>query len=243
MKARCTRFNVRHASLFLSMVFFLYLQVAVRRFQHQTKGLSFGWVYCGSHNFSPAAWGRPLAKTPTRAVPVCGTPLQISNYELGLIFMEPPPSNSDSFDSKDSLNTAGLAYDALKLYPKSNSKYHGKPQDEEEPILDVELKGIDRFELPFVMPAPKYRATDQPATGKALYKILLDLQSECRSVEEAGELAERALGDGEESGESEPDEEVEIATSSLQEGLTGETAPSKIEQQYAEALWSQCEPF
>ncbi|KAL0485679.1 TDP1 [Acrasis kona] len=47
-----------------------------------TSDGSTGWVYVGSHNFSMSAWGR-LQKHETQ--------LQISNYELGVLFKNLPP--------------------------------------------------------------------------------------------------------------------------------------------------------
>lgn len=70
--------------------------MARRRFQSKTDASSYGWVYCGSHNFSAAAWGRPISnpfglksnkrgKTSTSL----GSRLHVCNYELGIIFTFP----------------------------------------------------------------------------------------------------------------------------------------------------------
>lgn len=82
-------------------------QVAQRRFQSKTDASSFGWVYCGSHNFSAAAWGRPLPNTVDRKVnvnerssSVLGSRLHICNYELGIIFTVPPSDRKDNGDEK-----------------------------------------------------------------------------------------------------------------------------------------------
>ncbi|TVU14673.1 hypothetical protein EJB05_38156, partial [Eragrostis curvula] len=74
----------------------MHVKVARRRFETRHGGRSFGWTYCGSHNFSPAAWGQllsPPSKANTagaRAAP-CGQKLHICNYELGIILISPPP--------------------------------------------------------------------------------------------------------------------------------------------------------
>lgn len=212
----------------------------MRRFQYSPHGTSFGWVYCGSHNFSPAAWGRPLPKCPASVAPVLGTPLLISNYELGLLFVDPPPVHAYALDDFSPEELAYVAVsDELKKDCELENGEAGAP-------LVQRMAGLDRFKLPFVMPPPKYKASDQPATGKALYEILLALQSECKSVEEAAELEDRLVGNAdEESDESEPDEDIIPTTIGAEAsgGFVGETAPANMEQQYAEALWSQIDQF
>uniref|UniRef100_A0A453BWJ6 Uncharacterized protein n=1 Tax=Aegilops tauschii subsp. strangulata TaxID=200361 RepID=A0A453BWJ6_AEGTS len=78
----------------------MHVKVAQRRFRSRLGGHSFGWTYCGSHNFSPAAWGQPLRPTSkanptdaTRGAP-SGSRLHICNYELGIILIAPPPGMS-----------------------------------------------------------------------------------------------------------------------------------------------------
>ncbi|XWS51535.1 hypothetical protein CRYUN_Cryun12cG0184400 [Craigia yunnanensis] len=70
-------------------------QVARRRFWSGTGSSSFGWVYCGSHNFSAAAWGRPItsslkASGLDQTNSLMTSRLHICNYELGIIFVFPP---------------------------------------------------------------------------------------------------------------------------------------------------------
>jgi hypothetical protein len=190
----------------------MHSKVAIRRFQHHPSEASFGWVYCGSHNFSPAAWGRPLAKAPANAIPVVGTALHISNYELGLIFVEPPPS-SDTNDSNSQVQVS-------------------------KPVKGSEVIGLDRFQLPFVMPPPRYQASDQPATGRAMYEILLELQNQCNTLEEVVDLEERLVEGAVESGESEHIEDAEMV-GKVEDVTVGQIKASQSEQQYAEALWSQ----
>ncbi|XVF08557.1 hypothetical protein REPUB_Repub07fG0013500 [Reevesia pubescens] len=74
-------------------------QVAWRRFwsNFQDRFTSFGWVYCGSHNISAAAWGRPISSSfGIKASELDKTNsfmtlwLHICNYELEIIFVFPP---------------------------------------------------------------------------------------------------------------------------------------------------------
>lgn len=71
--------------------------MAHRRFQSKKDATSFGWVYCGSHNFSAAAWGRPIVSSSglkhnetQRSNSSKVLKLHICNYELGIIFVFPP---------------------------------------------------------------------------------------------------------------------------------------------------------
>ncbi|XP_042501637.1 uncharacterized protein LOC122079325 isoform X4 [Macadamia integrifolia] len=83
----------------------MHVKVARRRFMSKTDSSSFGWVYCGSHNFSPAAWGRPLSYSSCpKADGAVGTnsaqhsKLHLCNYELGIIFTIPPSDRSMNLD-------------------------------------------------------------------------------------------------------------------------------------------------
>lgn len=67
-----------------------------RRFLSRRDAPSIGWIYCGSHNFSAAAWGRQIsnpfgskADGPQKGDPL-NSGLHICNYELGIIFTFPP---------------------------------------------------------------------------------------------------------------------------------------------------------
>ncbi|KAK2976624.1 hypothetical protein RJ640_021426 [Escallonia rubra] len=93
-----------------------HVKVARRRFQSKADSSSFGWVYCGSHNFSAAAWGRPLSNSlgikscrVVRNNPVLGSRLHILNYELGIIFIVPP------LDTKVCTNQKGGNLDEIVL--------------------------------------------------------------------------------------------------------------------------------
>ncbi|CAL5361703.1 unnamed protein product [Camellia sinensis] len=68
---------------------------------------SFGWVYSRSHNFSAAAWGRPISNSlRTKAVgavktnSVLGSRLHVCNYELGIVFIIPPSDANGSPNHK-----------------------------------------------------------------------------------------------------------------------------------------------
>ncbi|XP_076919289.1 uncharacterized protein LOC143580033 [Bidens hawaiensis] len=92
-------------------------QVARRRFQSRTNTSSFGWVYCGSHNFSAAAWGRPIHSPPgmkptedSRTKSVLGSRLHICNYEFGIVFIVPPPENKHYADKSSDLDDITLPF-------------------------------------------------------------------------------------------------------------------------------------
>ena len=54
-----------------------------------------GWIYIGSHNFSPAAWGMPLRCESAEAnARDRGQQLWTANYELGVLRIEPPKPKS-----------------------------------------------------------------------------------------------------------------------------------------------------
>ncbi|KAL2899766.1 Tyrosyl-DNA phosphodiesterase 1 [Bienertia sinuspersici] len=91
----------------------MHVKVARRRFKSKTDGASFGWIYCGSHNMSAAAWGRSISSQPANLV--SGTSddrssrmrLHVCNYELGIIFVFPQPksrvSSSDNSSTLDDI--------------------------------------------------------------------------------------------------------------------------------------------
>ncbi|KAJ0113275.1 hypothetical protein Patl1_01352 [Pistacia atlantica] len=164
----------------------MHVKVARRCFQSRIDACSFGWVYCGSHNFSAAAWGRHIsspsgtkANGPEKTNSSSNFLLHICNYELGIIFVFPPTETRDS-------------------------------------------SNLDDVVLPFVVPAPRYRPTDRPATGKAMKDALAELTEEQRS-----KLAELAAA--EEMIEEIPDEEEEVeATDYVAEEKEEEKAYAEI---------------
>ncbi|XP_023637563.1 uncharacterized protein LOC17883404 isoform X1 [Capsella rubella] len=85
----------------------MHIKVARRLFTSTrgSRSSSFGWVYCGSHNFSAAAWGQTISRSSRnnqdqsnnaiRSV----SKLRVCNYELGIVFVFPPPhEETNSFD-------------------------------------------------------------------------------------------------------------------------------------------------
>lgn len=100
------------------------MQVARRRFHSRTDASSFGWVYCGSHNFSAAAWGRPI-NSPFglnmnglgNANSSLGQMLHICNYELGIIFTF-PQTETDGSAQKKSINLDDIVLPYVVPAPK-----------------------------------------------------------------------------------------------------------------------------
>ncbi|XP_071703906.1 uncharacterized protein [Rutidosis leptorrhynchoides] len=168
----------------------MHVKVARRRFQSRTdsSSSSFGWVYCGSHNFSAAAWGRPihtsLGSMSNGSKSVLGSRLHICNYELGIIFIVPPTQVKDY----------------------SNKKH----------------PNLDDIILPFVVPAPRYRCSDTPATKYAMSKACMEL------AEQEREKNVEPIDDEEEI----PDEEEEVLE--VPNVVTEEIQDEKA---YAEQLW------
>ncbi|XP_057791471.1 uncharacterized protein LOC131008566 [Salvia miltiorrhiza] len=86
----------------------MHVKVGRRRFLSKKDGSSFGWVYSGSHNFSAAAWGRPLSDRSMKNNSVLGSRLHISNYELGIVFIVPPPDAVK--ENTENLDDVGLPF-------------------------------------------------------------------------------------------------------------------------------------
>ena len=68
-------------------------------FQHSKVAMRWweegcGWLYMGSHNFSPAAWGKPL-RSDQVSTGANTQHLWIANYELGVLRIEPPGAEMD----------------------------------------------------------------------------------------------------------------------------------------------------
>ncbi|KFK25125.1 hypothetical protein AALP_AA8G069400 [Arabis alpina] len=85
----------------------MHIKVARRRFTSTrgSRSSSFGWVYCGSHNFSAAAWGQTISRSSRsnqdqshNAIRTVNK-LRVCNYELGIVFVFPPPhEETESYD-------------------------------------------------------------------------------------------------------------------------------------------------
>ncbi|XP_065872061.1 uncharacterized protein [Euphorbia lathyris] len=125
----------------------MHVKVARRRFWSKSGGSS-GWVYCGSHNFSCAAWGRSISTNrpglksnePRKTSSSSGLRLHVCNYEIGIVFIFPPSASEDVSDKDDAK--------------------------------------LDDITLPFVMPPPKYGPTDRPATQMAMREAFIELTTE-----------------------------------------------------------------
>lgn len=197
----------------------MHVKVAQRRFQSDPREAPYGWVYCGSHNFSPAAWGRPHAK----AVHTCkcrkttlGCSLLISNYEVGLVFVEPPPPNE---------GPRKLQFKPLAQKPDLDE---GKIKSD----MDDKTLGLDKFVLPFCVPAPKYVDVDQPATKRAMYNVAESFRRKL-SLPESGLSTNSEI----EMASSEADDEGDESQLCLESG-----AFSEVEEEYGGLLWSQVDP-
>ncbi|XP_074311932.1 uncharacterized protein LOC141647583 [Silene latifolia] len=83
----------------------MHVKVARRRFKSKS-GASFGWVYCGSHNISAAAWGRTVSNQSRSSSNgnSSGSRLHVCNYELGCIFVFPPSGSKDSPPNMDDIS-------------------------------------------------------------------------------------------------------------------------------------------
>ncbi|XP_019188818.1 PREDICTED: uncharacterized protein LOC109183063 isoform X2 [Ipomoea nil] len=175
----------------------MHVKVARRRFQSKADVPSFGWVYCGSHNFSAAAWGRPIsgpldrkANNNMRSNSVLGSRLHICNYEIGVVFIVPPTDTGDYANS--------------------------------------EAKLLDDIALPFLVPAPKYKPTDWPATPRAMKEALAELSEREKHILESAAIS------GEWMEEEIPDENDEIL-----EDTAYVAAEKEDEKAYADRLWCQ----
>ncbi|KAH6757385.1 forkhead-associated domain-containing protein / FHA domain-containing protein [Perilla frutescens var. hirtella] len=177
----------------------MHVKVGRRRFLSKKDGSSFGWVYCGSHNLSAAAWGRPMSHTSSsgnmRNNSVLGSRLHISNYELGIVFIVPPPDAVDS--------------------AKEN------------------IENLDDIVMPFVVPPPKYRPTDKPASAQAIREALAEVSEQEKEISEAA-AALPIDGDWMEDGVTEQEEEEVLETTP--QYVTQEKEDEKA---YADKLWSQ----
>ncbi|KAJ8536135.1 hypothetical protein K7X08_034536 [Anisodus acutangulus] len=177
----------------------MHVKVARRRFQSKKDASSFGWVYCGSHNFSEAAWGRPVSglldkKTNgNSSYSSLGSRLHVSNYELGILFITPPPDAQG----------------------KTNQRTN-----------------LDDIVLPFVVPPPKYRPADKPATPQEMREALFEQTELRKDVCEAENDVEKVADEWVQEEIPEEEEEVIEATDFVVKEKEDEKA-------YAEKLWSQ----
>ncbi|CAL9229514.1 unnamed protein product [Arabidopsis halleri] len=96
----------------------MHIKVARRLFT-STRGSqssSFGWVYCGSHNFSAAAWGQTISRSSRnnqdQSHNAIGSvkKLRICNYELGIVFVFPPPHEEMDSCDRSKINDIVLPF-------------------------------------------------------------------------------------------------------------------------------------
>ncbi|WRX18222.1 Forkhead-associated (FHA) domain - like 5 [Theobroma cacao] len=106
----------------------MHVKVARRRFWSKTGSSSFGWVYCGSHNFSAAAWGRPIsgsvgikASGLDKTKSLITSRLHICNYELGIIFLF-PPTETKCIANQSSTKLDDIALPFVVPAPKYGSR-------------------------------------------------------------------------------------------------------------------------
>ncbi|XP_028766137.1 uncharacterized protein LOC114724031 isoform X3 [Neltuma alba] len=81
----------------------MHVKVIRRRFLSGGVAPSVGWVYCGSHNFSAAAWGRQIsspfgtkAEVTKKGNSSLDSGLHVCNYELGILFTFPTEDHDTS---------------------------------------------------------------------------------------------------------------------------------------------------
>ncbi|XVF54816.1 hypothetical protein PTKIN_Ptkin05aG0212200 [Pterospermum kingtungense] len=100
----------------------MHVKVARRRFWSKTGSSSCGWVYCGSHNFSAAAWGRPISSSLKaggldQTNSFMTSRLHVCNYELGIIFVF-PPTETKCIANQDSTTLDDIALPFVVPAPK-----------------------------------------------------------------------------------------------------------------------------
>ncbi|CAL5017192.1 unnamed protein product [Urochloa decumbens] len=169
----------------------MHVKVAQRCFKSRPGGHSFGWTYCGSHNFSPAAWGQllsPPSKANATEVRAAGPRLHICNYELGIILISPPPGKS-------------------KHASESRHK-------------------IENISLPFVVPPPRYKWSDRPATRLAMREAAAEV-----CVQQSNNVVDLSDDTDEDVPDEDNEQEIELSDCSHQE--------KEEEKIYVEALWGQ----
>ncbi|XP_068667000.1 uncharacterized protein [Aristolochia californica] len=130
----------------------MHVKVARRRFQSSTSS-SFGWVYSGSHNFSAAAWGQPLNHTSNGAIGVCSSipKLHICNYELGVLFVCPPPAAFNKTDEKNDWDLDDIILPFVMPAPEySPTDRPATAQSMREAL--AELRKEERENFPIVPP-------------------------------------------------------------------------------------------
>ncbi|CAI7859728.1 unnamed protein product [Closterium sp. NIES-53] len=123
-------------------------QVAIRKFNpgpppsnttttlYSTQTPTTGWVYSGSHNFSPAAWGRPVRKRHLSCDPaaaedlgvaaVLGDCLHVLNFELGVVLVESHGGQRGQQQGQGQRGWGGRGLGGRELGGAGQGKFEGK---------------------------------------------------------------------------------------------------------------------
>eukprot|EP00850_Spirogloea_muscicola_P001609 SM000006S19374 [mRNA] locus=s6:385360:389566:+ [translate_table: standard] len=208
----------------------MHVKVALRRFRGFAAGQpASGWVYCGSHNLSPAAWGRPVPKAPHSqsfdAGPervALGSCLHIHNYEAGIVLTEPPPPLPTDIGNQCHAKVG-----------------HGH-------LCSSSSRGLDQIALPFQVPAPQYKPGARPASWPAVRRAIAG-QIAMMKAKQATLCSTKAvhhdaasLMQPEEPEELEGSSEVDNGDESMQATAAAATTAEVAldEDGYAEQLWT-----
>ena len=118
---------------------------------------AYGWVYCGSHNFSPSAWGR-----------ISKSSVFMYNYELGLLFVT-PKINSERVMKSRKVELNRTPHNAVQANPLTRKDFYSQ------------------YPVPFEVPPVKYRTksknergfcrVDRPLSNAAIYTRIRELES------------------------------------------------------------------
>ncbi|KAF7834080.1 tyrosyl-DNA phosphodiesterase [Senna tora] len=147
----------------------MHVKVIRRRFWSGTDAPSIGWVYCGSHNFSAAAWGRQISNpfgTKTEGTrkgnPSLDSRLHICNYELGILFTFPREDYDSSKVNSTNLDDIVLPFvvpapkygsrdrpATMQAMREAMAERHSEPKQEddvEEEIMEEITEGEEEME-------------------------------------------------------------------------------------------------
>ncbi|MBA0604357.1 hypothetical protein Godav_017023 [Gossypium davidsonii] len=121
----------------------------------EASSSSSGWVYCGSHNFSAAAWGRPISssvgiKASGLAQTNSTSRLHVCNYELGIIFVFPPTETKCiANQNRTKLDDVALPFivPAPKYGPKDRPATAQAMREALAELLEREAKSLAEVEI------------------------------------------------------------------------------------------------
>ncbi|KRH59705.1 hypothetical protein GLYMA_05G198600v4 [Glycine max] len=148
--------------------------------------LCFTEVYCGSHNFSAAAWGRQISNPfrtkddgPKKEDPSVNYGFHICNYELGIIFTFPPTENNGCPEVKSpKLEDITLPFVALREVMVELAEREKEKHTEEE--MKDENDEEEYVELPEELEATNYveqEKEDEKAYADILWSQVDSFQS------------------------------------------------------------------